>query len=59
MFTEYDAIPLFDTEISVFLLRRNGQWTLLLPENLPPFHHENTPIQIYWKFYNQNQKNFR
>ena len=22
-------------------------------------HYENTPIQIYWTFYNQNQKIFR
>ena len=23
------------------------------------FHYENTPIQIYWKFYNQNQENYQ
>ena len=35
-------------------------------ENKKPFklsslvnHYENTPIQIYWKFYNQKRKIFR
>ena len=24
-----------------------------------PFHYENMPIQIYWKFYNQKKENFQ
>ena len=24
-----------------------------------PFHYENTPIQIYWKFYHQKNENFQ
>ena len=23
------------------------------------YHYENTPIQIYWKFYNQKEENFQ
>ena len=26
---------------------------------LPPFHYENTPIQMYWNFYNQIKGNFQ
>ena len=26
---------------------------------IPGFHYENTPIQIYWKFYHQKMKIFR
>ena len=30
------------------------------PRNLiRAFHYENTPIQIYWKFYNQKKENFQ
>ena len=25
----------------------------------PEVHYENTPIQIYWKFYNQKKENFQ
>ena len=32
---------------------------LLKIENLSINQYENTPIQIYWKFYNQNRENFQ
>ena len=36
------------TEIALVRLHKGAVW-----------HYENTPIQIYWKFYHQNMKNFR
>ena len=40
--------------IRIFTRRiSDGQWWRV------PSHYENTPIQIYWKFYNQKRENFQ
>ena len=46
---------------SLFFSKENW-WALMtsIGQNiLFPIHYENTPIQIYWKFYHQKMKIFR
>ena len=38
------------------LNQRLNVWVIL---SSTYFHYENTPIQIYWKFYNQKRENFQ
>ena len=32
---------------------------IIYKRGVTTYHYENTPIQIYWKFYNQNRENFQ
>ena len=42
------ALDKMDIKINIVLLR-----------HMYVLHYENTPIQIYWKFYNQKKENFQ